>query len=191
MSLLTRHMKDAIIERILRFRLGARLSYILDSGAEVSFPFAALARLADVSLRNFSLAISTTLTQHLHESKNLIMGGAGVARTFTLPIATGTGATYRFIVGAVNTSGYLIKTSRGADTFDGLILNADTDSAGVMRGWSPAATDDTITLNGTTSGGSSIGDWIEVRDIAANQWAVSGNTSGTGVVITPFSDTVA
>lgn len=191
MSLLTRHFTTAIIERFLRFRKQAFITVDMPDGTIASFRAWDLARTSSPALRNAPLAVSTTLDPTLHESRSVIMGGAGAARTFTLPNATGSGGLYHFIVGAVNTSNYLIKTSRGADTFDGSIANGNSSSSGAMRLWSPAATDDTITLNGTTSGGSSIGDWIEVQDIATNQWAVTGVTTGTGVVITPFSDTVA
>lgn len=191
MSLLTRHFTTAIVERFLKFRKQALFAVDMPNGTTATFRASDVARVADPATRNVSLAVSTTLEQSLHESRSLIMGGAGSARTYTLPNATGSGAIYHFIVGAVNTSNYLIKTNRGADTFDGSIVNGDTDTTGAMRMWSPAATDDTITLNGTTTGGSSIGDWIEVQDIATNQWAVTGVTSGTGTVATPFSDTVA
>ncbi len=119
------------------------------------------------------------------------MGGAGAARTFTLPNATGSGSIYRFVVGAVNTSNYVIKSNRGADVLKGQVINTNSGSAGAARGWYPAATDDTITLNGTTTGGSNVGDWVELIDAGANTWIVNGLTTGTGTVATPFSDTVA
>lgn len=192
--MLTRHFTNAIIERFLTFRNNARIKYTEVSGSvtvEREFPATSLGRIGDTARRNVALAVSTTITQAQHESRSIIMGGAGAARTFTLPNATGSGSVFTFVVGAVNTSNYLIKTVTGADTFDGSIANGNSSSSGAMRLWSPAATDDTITLNGTTSGGSSIGDWIQVQDIATNQWMVTGVTTGTGVVITPFSDTVA
>jgi hypothetical protein len=194
MSLLTRHFLNAIVERFLSFRDRAQIKYTETSGTskvERTFSALSMARMADTARRNVALAVSTTINQDQHESRMIIMGGAGAARTFTLPAATGSGSIYTFVVGAVNTSNYLIKTAAGTDTFDGSIINGDSDTAGACRMWSPAATDDTITLNGTTTGGSSIGDWVEVQDIATNQWAVTGVTTGTGTVATPFSDTVA
>lgn len=190
--MLWKHFKGLRLEAELLTLRGSILSHIFPNGVKQSAFMSDIVRTNSVSTRNVQVAAAAfAVVQNNHEGRTLLLNNAGVASTATLPNATGTGAIYRFVVQAVNTSNYLIKTNRGADTFDGLILNADTDSSGVMRGWSPGATDDTITLNGTTSGGSSIGDWIEVQDIAANQWAVRGNTSGTGVVITPFSDTVA
>lgn len=192
--MLTRHFTTAIIERFLKFRRTSQITYEEQSGnviVERSFSAQALGRQADVARRNVTLAVSTTITQAAHEGRAILMSGAGAARTYTLPAATGSGSIYHFIVAAVNVNNYLIKTATGADTFDGSIMNGNSSSSGACRLWSPAATDDTITLNGTTSGGSSIGDWVEVQDIGVNQWAVTGVTTGTGVVISPFSDTVA
>lgn len=187
-----KHFKGLRLENDLLTLRGSLLSHIFPNGTRQFAYMSDIVRLASLATRNVQVATAAfTVVQNNHEGRVLLLNNAGVATTATLPNATGTGAVYKFMVQAVNTSNYLIKTNRGADTFDGLILNSDTDSSGAMRGWSPAATDDTITLNGTTSGGSSIGDFIEVRDIAVNQWAVYGVTSGTGVVITPFSDTVA
>lgn len=190
--MLWKHAIGIRMERELLTLRGSILSHIFPNGQKQSAFFSDIVRSASVATRNVQVATAAfAVVQNTHEGRTLLLNNAGVATTATLPNATGSGAVYRFTVQAVNTSNYLIKTNRGADTFDGLILNSKTDGSGAMRGWSPAATDDTITLNGTTTGGSSIGDWIEVRDIATNQWAVSGNTSGTGVVATPFSDTVA
>lgn len=194
MSLLTRHFKEAIVERVLAFRSNALIKYLEVSGTaqvERTFNALSLGRLADTARRVVALAVSTTINQNQHEGRIIAMRGAGSARTFTLPAATGSGSVFTFVVGEVNTSGYLIKTATGADTFDGSILNGNSSSSGACRLWNPAATDDTITLNGTTSGGVMIGDWVEVLDQAANQWTVTGVTTGSGVVITPFSDTVA
>lgn len=188
--MLWKRLSNAKLEREFETLRGSIFSHIFPNGVRQTATMAAILRICSASSRNLSLTASTTIDPTYHADRNLLMNAA-VANTHTLPNATGTGNTYRFMVGTVNTSNYLIKTNRGADTFDGLILNVDTDTSGAMRGWSPGATDDTITLNGTTTGGSSIGDWIEVRDIATNQWAVSGVTSGTGTVATPFSDTVA
>jgi hypothetical protein len=88
----------------------------------------------------------------------------------------------------VNTSGYTIQVT-GDDTMDGHILSLQ-DSADTVVGWETAATSDTITLNGTTTGGVSIGDWIELVDIAADQWTVTGITTSSGTEATPFSAAV-
>lgn len=189
--MLTRHFTEAIIERTLRFRKGSNLKVTLTDNSEANIFAGALARVTDHTTRFVALNVSSLIQQGIHESRYIVMGGAGAARTFTLPNATGTGGIYRFIVGAVNTSNYLIKSSRGADVMKGQVLNTNSGAAGAARGWYPAATDDTITLNGTTTGGANVGDWIEIVDAGVNTWIVNGLTTGTGTVATPFSDTVA
>ena len=139
------------------------------------------------------LAVSTTLFNLVHGNKTIYMTGAGGARTFTLPAATGGGNKYRFVVGEVNTSNYLIKAAVGADVFRGMIIGRSTtdSTTDAPRTWLAGATDDTITLNGTTTGGVARGDWIELEDVATDMWAVRGVVTQSGVEATMFSDTVA
>jgi hypothetical protein len=150
-------------------------------------------RACDLSARVVPLAVSTAITEVAHEGRTILMSGAGSARTFTLPAATGSGGRYRFVVGEVNTSGYLIKAVAGSQLFKGMIIGASTtDSAtDAARTWIPGATDDTVTLNGTTTGGVSIGGWVEFEDLSATHWEVRGVVTQSGTEASPFSDTVA
>lgn len=168
---------DTLTEAELQF-----LDGLLATTAEVN-------RVADVSTRNVALNVSTAITELAHDGKNLIMGGAGAARTHTLPAATGSGARFRFYVGAVNASNHIIKVT-GDDTMDGHIFVASDNAANAALAFETAADSDTITLNGTTSGGAAIGDWVELVDIATDQWAVSGMVTETGTEVTPFSAAV-
>lgn len=145
----------------------------------------------DVSARMVAIDTSTTISQSTHEGKTLLMGGAGSARTHTLPAATGSGAIYRFVVGAVNTSNYLIKVTGNDVMYGNIITNSTTDTPDLGQPWPTASDSDTITLNGTTTGGVAIGDFIEVQDIAADKWKVFGVTTTSGVEATPFSATVS
>jgi hypothetical protein len=140
--------------------------------------------------RLVTLAVSTSITREAHDGKTILMSGAGSARTFTLPAASGSGAKFKFRVGAVNTSSYLIKVANATDVMDGQIISLQ-DAADTLVGWETASTSDTITLNGTTTGGVSIGDWVELEDIASGQWAVTGITTSSGTEATPFSATVS
>lgn len=146
-------------------------------------------RAADVSGRVVSLAVSTAITEAAHDGKTILMSGAGSARTFTLPAATGSGARFRFVVGEVNTSNYLIKSVVGTDLFEGSLLMV-CDGGDTVEAFESGATDDTITLNGTTTGGAAVGDWIEFEDLTATGWYIRGVLTGTGDEVTPFSDTV-
>lgn len=132
-----------------------------------------------------ALNVSTTITQALHDGKILVLGGAGSARTMTLPAATGTGMKLRFIVGAVNTSNYVI-THAGSDVFKGgLLFRGDNASNGVTGFESTAGV--TITLNGGTTGGAAVGDEVILTDIASGVWALTGAVTEAGSEATPFS----
>jgi hypothetical protein len=162
-------------------------------GTEITATATEINRVADASGRVVSLAVSTAITEAAHDGKTILMSGAGSARTFTLPAATASGMRLRFVVGEVNTSNYVIKSVVGTDLMEGMIIGASTtDSAtDAPRTWLSGATDDTITLNGTTTGGAAVGDWIELEDLSATGWYVRGMVTQSGSEATPFSDSVA
>ena len=95
------------------------------------------------------------------------------------------GATYRIYV-ETTASAVAIKTD-GTDKFVGSVLMIDTDSSGAVSGYAPAASNDVINLNGTTTGGIA-GSWIEITAIAALEYAVTGVLPGSGSVATPFAN---
>lgn len=136
------------------------------------------------------------VTSDEHAGRTLLLGDVGgdTLVTLTLPAATGSGDIYKFIVSVVNTSNYVIKVADATDTIDGqVIVQNDTTEGGTASviGWKADGTDDTITLNGTTTGGASIGDYVELIDIAANQYTISGMLQASGTEATPFSATVS
>ena len=127
-----------------------------------------------------------------HAGRTLLLGevGGNALVTLTLPDATGSGATYKFIVTVMNTSTYVIICPDSSNTIDGIMLYLDEDGT-AMTGYPTVAASDTITLNGGTTGGQ-VGDYLELVDIAADQWHVRGVMRVlTGVnPATPFSATV-
>ena len=148
-------------------------------------PSAAEINKLKVSTRIVALAVSTGITEAVHEGKSLVLGGAGSARTMTLPAATGGGGIYKFMVGAVNTSNYVI-TRAGSDVIKGgLIFASDNASNAVLGFETTSAT--TITLNGTTSGGAAVGDTLILEDCASATWCVRGVVTESGSETTPFS----
>lgn len=139
-----------------------------------------------------TLTVTTVLGKAEHANCLLLMGAAGAALTFTLPAAVGSGNIFTFAVSVVNTSNYLIKVADASDTMDGQIMTASIgDTPDLAQPWVTAAASDTITLNGTTTGGVGIGDWVQLIDIAENQWMVLGTTTTSGTEATPFSATVS
>jgi len=87
----------------------------------------------------------------------------------------------------IATSSLKIGTN-GTDKYVGTILLNDTDSDGAtMLGYSAAAANDFINLNGTTTGGVA-GSWVQIFAIAANKYMVNGLVMATGSVATPFAN---
>jgi len=143
-----------------------------------------------------TLTATGAITQATHAGCILLMGevGGDAAATFTLPAATGTGAEYKFIVSVVNTSNYVIKVADATDTIDGsVVVTNDTTAGGTasLISWPTVAASDTITLDGTTTGGVNIGDYVLLTDIATNQYTVSGLLNASGTEATPFSAAVS
>lgn len=132
-----------------------------------------------------SLITTATITAVLNSGRTMLLSLAG-GFTSTLPAATGTGNIYRFIVNVVSTTGYVI-TAAGSDVFKGSLWNV---AAGATAGTGctfTSTSNQNITLNGTTKGGAAIGDWIQLQDIASGVWTVTGLTTGSGTLATPFS----
>jgi hypothetical protein len=139
-----------------------------------------------------TLVATDAITIAEHAGRTLLMGevGGNAAATFTLPAATGSGAEYRFIVSVINTSNYVIQVANANDTIDGSVI-LHQDSANTTQTFNTVAASDTITLNGTTKGGVSIGDEITLLDMATNQYMVKGVLTASGTEATPFSAAVS
>jgi hypothetical protein len=133
-----------------------------------------------------------TLTVAEHSGKEILLDTAA-GSVVTLPAATGSRAKFRFRVSVLATSNsHIIKVANANDTMQGIIQGHRADSGNAVLGFAAGATDDTITLNRTTTGSVSLGEWIEVEDVAANLWHVKGELSATGAAFaTPFSATVS
>jgi len=130
---------------------------------------------------------TVTLTEVDHAEKILVLDrAAGV--TVTLPASSGKGAKYTFIVKtAVSSNSDIIKVANTSDSFVGRAL-ACADGGNGVNGWEVTAGDDTITLNGSTTGGYA-GDTIELIDIGG-KYAVNAYLNQTSTEATPFSATV-
>lgn len=95
------------------------------------------------------------------------------------------GATYRVFI-ETSATAVAIKTN-GTDKFVGSLLLVDTDSSGAVSGYAPAAGNDVINLDGSTTGGIA-GSWIEITAVDALKYFVTGILLGSGAVATPFAD---
>lgn len=178
--------KSLDVVRTPSLRLGA-------SGSEtaVAATAAEINATCDQSAREVAIAVSTSIAQATHGDKTVVLGGAGSARTMTLPAATGSGARFRFVVGAVNTSNYVIQVTTDDVMYGNILAVSTAETPDLLQPWTTAADSDTITLNGTTKGGVKIGDWVECEDIATDCWAVRGVVTASGTEVTPFSAAVS
>lgn len=133
-------------------------------------------------------AATLTVTNATHAGRIITLNrAAGIA--VTLPVAAGTGARFTFILGTTVTSNSTtIKVPDASGTMRGNALVAQ-DGGDTIVAFEAGATADTVTLNGTTTGGL-LGDIVELIDIAANLWSVRATLAATGTEATPFSATV-
>lgn len=138
------------------------------------------------------VAAGGTKTLTPNDSGATIKLDTSTGSVVTLPAATGSGVEFRFLVSALAASNsHVIQVANASDVMIGGIVIADTDSSGAASSFFAGATSDTITLNRSTTGSVSLGEWIEIEDVVANKWAVRGLLSGTGTVATPFSAAVS
>jgi hypothetical protein len=154
---------------------------------------AELNRAADVSARVVTLTGDTSITAAAHEGKICLLGevGGDASLTVTLPEATGSGAAYKFVVSVVNTSNYVIQVATDDIMQGQIITTSTTDTPDLSQAWPTAADSDTITMNASTTGGLSIGDFVELIDILTDTWYVFGITTSSGASeATPFSAAV-
>jgi hypothetical protein len=139
---------------------------------------------------NYGIVTVTTATVSVTDEgyvgQRIVMNrAAGI--TATLPAATGSGNRYEFI-GAVDASGDQIIQVTGDDTMAG-VAYLGNDSAGASCFYT-ADTSDTITLDGSTTGG--LKGWrVVCDDIAADTWAVTVMSEASDTEASPFSAAVS
>jgi hypothetical protein len=134
-----------------------------------------------------NLTAATLTVTSAYDGKVITLNKAD-GQAITLPAATGSGLKLEFIVVTTVTSvGTTIKVV-GNDIMTGRATVLQ-DGGDTMVGFETASDSDTITLNGTTTGGIK-GDKIELIDIATDLWHVNVMTSATSTEATPFSATV-
>lgn len=137
-----------------------------------------------------SLTADTTLTVDAHAGRILACNDAD--GKFTLPTILSSplrltlnnlGATYTFFIETAATD--LDILTDGTDKFVGGIYTGVNNATG--KTFISGATNDVITLNGSTQGGLA-GSIIRVTAVADNKYAVEGITLGSGTLVTPFAD---
>lgn len=169
---------------------GAWTSFVTWLLTQTAATIAEITRACDVSVRLVAAGATLAITELLHDGKTVLLDAAA-GSVCTLPASTGSGAKFRFKVKALATSNsHIVKVANSSDIIQGVVTTIDTDTAGTVTGWATAASDDTVTLNRTTTGSTMRGEWLEFEDVAANLWLVCGQLANTGAGATPFSATV-
>ena len=147
-----------------------------------------------------ALTANTTLTVNAHAGRILLTQDAdGI---FTLPSinanANGAtagdtdynnlnniGASFYFYVDTLATDVQIV--TDGTDKFTGAAMIAVND--GAKKAFFPGASNDVLSMNGTTKGGI-VGSVIQVTALETAQYLVHNTLIlGSGTIVTPFSDT--
>ena len=128
-----------------------------------------------------NITTETTLTYADHVGR--IIGVDDADGAVTLPSITSDtiGAEYTFFIGTDSTD-LDIKTD-GTDKFVGSVSVAGTTT----KAFAPGATNDVISMNGTTTGGDA-NSVVKVVALATAEYMVQGVLIGSGTVATPFAD---
>ena len=148
----------------------------------------------------------TSLTVATHAGR-IVHNDAAGAVTYTLPAVNATadsdvggpgpdinslnnvGATFTILNSITKTGDLVVQVANSTDVMTGMATMLDTDTNDTMEGFMTVAASDTITLNGTTSGGTTHAT-IVCTVLATGLWKVSVDTGGTGNIATPFSAAV-
>ena len=129
---------------------------------------------------------STTLDRETHANTIVVHNAAG-GGTITLPASAGNGDTYEIVVHTTVTSSLIIAVANATDEMRGGV-SISTDIAGVT--FLVSDNDDTITMNGSTTGGLS-GSRVRLTDYKAGFWNVEGFLVSSGTETDPFSAAVS
>ena len=161
-----------------------------------SGPVKSLAGFISAGVNNsVSLTADTTLTVDAHAGKILTCNDAD--GKFTLPSivvttpsdptdpnqANNVGATFTFFVETAATDMDIL--TDGTDKFVGGVYTGVDDATG--KTFISAASNDVITMNGTTKGGLA-GSIVKCTAMATAKYAVEGIILGSGTLVTPFAD---
>ena len=130
-----------------------------------------------------NITAETTLTYADHVGRIIEVNDADGAVTLPSASTDTIGAKYTFFIGTT-ASDLDIKTD-GTDKFVGSL--SVMEASGLTETYAPAATNDVISMNGTTTGGDK-GSNVEITAIEDNVYLVQGMLLGSGEAVTPFAD---
>lgn len=140
-----------------------------------------------------TLAAGATKTLKYSDDLKTVLWDTAAGSIVTLPAATGSQVTFRLLVSVLATSNsHVVQVANATDVMTGMCFGSRVDSGSAVLGFAAQSTSDTITLNRTTTGSVSLGEWVEVKDIASGIWHTRGFLSATGAAFaTPYSAAVS
>lgn len=138
------------------------------------------------ALQPISGTAAITLNEDAHAGNIFVLDSA-TGRIVTLPASTGKGNVYTvYIKTTVSSGSHVIQVANSTDVMNGgVALSTDIGGTNMLA----SATSDTITMNGSTTGGLA-GSWVRLYDVAAGFWMVEGFLVTTGTEATPWSAAV-
>lgn len=127
-----------------------------------------------------------SLTRNSHAGAVVILDNA-TGKTITLPASSGKGDVYTvYIKTTVSSGNHVIQVANSTDVMNGGVsLSTDIGGTNMLA----SATSDTITMNGSTTGGLA-GSWVRFTDAVSGFWMVEGFLVTTGTEETPWSAAV-
>jgi hypothetical protein len=143
-------------------------------------------------LSNYGVVTVTDATLSLTaggHAGQTVVSDLAATQTFTLPAATGSGNKYEVFVKTTKTGDLVIQVASASDVMSGTAI-LFADAGDTVVGFATAATSDTITLDGTTTGGIA-GAIVKLQDIASGVWRVEVVSDASGTEATPFSAAVS
>jgi len=136
-----------------------------------------------------ALTAAATLTKKAH-GNGLIVWNSTTGAAVTLPASSGDGTKFEILINKLIGSGSLtVVVANATDVMAGVALTVDDDGV-PANAWATSATSDTITMDGSTTGGK-VGDKITLIDMATGFWQVNVLSNESGTEATPFSTTIS
>jgi len=166
-----------------------------------SGPVKSLAGFISAGVSNsVTTAVGKTLTVANDAGKQIYYTSTAAA-TFTLPAVNTSspsdptdpnqsnnyGATFEFVLSTTVTGNFVVQVANADDTIVGNAIIGSATSTLVLN---TATASDTITLNGTTTGGIG-GSSIKATVVGSNRYKVQVVSGGSGALATPFSAAVS
>lgn len=131
-------------------------------------------------------ATSVTLTREDYDGKHISLNrAAGIIVNLPAATTANVGTQFDFYIPTSLSATTKIKAANASDTIMGRVQVDASLASNAPVSFSAGSTADTISLNGTTTGGKK-GDHWRVFVLASNQWAAYGETQATGASATPF-----